>query len=136
MTIGLMHAVGSAEVVNEYLDDPLILANAHHAMTESRVTPWYRSTVEFDRQRTSQITAAINGWPAPRTASPAEALETAMLYDPELFRASIEIVALHALPETVFARPGIVQRVMALADIHEPPTPAGPTRDELLRMVA
>jgi len=136
MTIGLMHAVGTAEVVNDQLDDPLRLANAHDSMTESRVTPWYRSTVEFDRQRTSQITAAINGWPAPRASGPAEALETAMLYDPALFRAGIEIVALLALPETVFARPGIVERIMALADIHEPPTPAGPTRDELLRMVA
>jgi 2-polyprenyl-6-methoxyphenol hydroxylase-like FAD-dependent oxidoreductase len=136
MTIGLMHAVGTAEVVNAHLDDPPTLANAHDAMTESRVTPWYRSTVEFDRQRTSQITAAINGWPPPRRGGPAEALETAMLYDPELFRAGIEIVAVLALPETVFARPGMVERIVALADIHEPPTPAGPTRDELLRMVA
>jgi 2-polyprenyl-6-methoxyphenol hydroxylase-like FAD-dependent oxidoreductase len=136
MTIGLMHAIGTAEVVNEHLDDPLALAQAHHAMTESRVTPWYRSTVEFDRWRTSQITAAINGQSAPRSGGPAEALETAMLYDPALFRASMEIVGLLALPEAVFARPGIVKRIMALADIHEPPTPAGPSRDELLRMVA
>jgi 2-polyprenyl-6-methoxyphenol hydroxylase-like FAD-dependent oxidoreductase len=136
MTIGLMHAVGTAEAVNDYLEDPLILANAHDTMTESRVTPWYRSTVEFDRQRTSQITAAMHGQPALGCGGPAEALETAMLYDPALFRAGIEIVALLALPETVFARPGTVERIMALADIHEPPTPAGPTRDELLRIVA
>jgi flavin-dependent dehydrogenase len=136
MTIGLMHAVGTARVVNDHLDDPMALAKAHHAMTESQVTPWYRLTVEFDRLRTSQITAAINGQPAPRSSGPAEALETAMLYDPTLFRAGLEILALLALPRDVFARPGMVDRIMALADIHEPPTPAGPTRDELLRMVA
>jgi 2-polyprenyl-6-methoxyphenol hydroxylase-like FAD-dependent oxidoreductase len=136
MTIGLMHAVGTVEVVDTHLDDPLALAQAHHAMTESRVTPWYRSTVEFDRWRTSQIAAAINGQSAPRSSGPAEALETAMLYDPALFRAGMEIVGMLALREAVFGRPGIVERIMALADIHEPPTPAGPSRDELLRMVA
>jgi hypothetical protein len=136
MTIGLMHAAGTAEVVNDYLDDPRLLANAHDAMTESRVTPWYRVTVEFDRIRTSQITGAIQGREAPRTNHPAAALEIAMLYDPVLFRAGLEILALLALPRDVFARPGIVERVMGLADIHESPTPAGPTRDELLRMVA
>jgi 2-polyprenyl-6-methoxyphenol hydroxylase-like FAD-dependent oxidoreductase len=136
MTMGLMHALGTAEVVRHHLDDPLALARAQDAMTETRLTPWYRSTVEFDRARTAQIKAAIQGRPAPRPTGPGDALAVAMLYDAALFRASLEIVSLLALPREVLARPGVVGRIMELADIHEPVVPPGPSRDELLRMVA
>jgi hypothetical protein len=33
------------------------------------------------------------------------------------------------------ARPGVVDRVMELADIHEPMVPPGPSRAELVRML-
>jgi 2-polyprenyl-6-methoxyphenol hydroxylase-like FAD-dependent oxidoreductase len=66
ISMGLMHAQGTAEVVHQHLDDPLALARAHDAMSETRVTPWYRSTVAFDRQRTAQIQAAIHGRCVPR----------------------------------------------------------------------
>jgi hypothetical protein len=102
-------------------------------MTESRVTPWYSLTVEFDRTWTSQITAGIQGR---RVRGPSEALEVAMLHDATLFRSRSGNQSLLALPRDVFARPGILDRVMALADIREAPAPVGPDRDELLRMVA
>jgi 2-polyprenyl-6-methoxyphenol hydroxylase-like FAD-dependent oxidoreductase len=136
ITIGLMHAVGTAEVVRDHLDDPLSLAFAHDAMTEARVTPWYQSTVAFDRLRTAQIKAAIQGRPAPRPSGPAEALPIAMMHDATLFRAFLEINALLALPQEVMARPGIVDRIMSIADIQEPVPLPGPSRPELLRMLA
>jgi hypothetical protein len=44
--MGLMHAVGTVDVVGQHLDNTLVLALAHDSMTEKRVTPWYRNTVE------------------------------------------------------------------------------------------
>ncbi|MBV9328984.1 MAG: FAD-dependent monooxygenase [Chloroflexi bacterium] len=135
MTMGLMNAVGTAEVVREHLDSPLDLAFAHDNMTETKMVPWYRSTVEMDRIRTAQITAAIQGQPAQPAKGPGDALAVAMLYDASLFRAYLEITSLLALPREVFSRPGIVDRIMELADIHPPAEPPCPTREELVTML-
>jgi 2-polyprenyl-6-methoxyphenol hydroxylase-like FAD-dependent oxidoreductase len=135
MTIGLMHAVGTAEVVREHLADPVALALAQDSMTETRVTPWYRSTVEFDRLRTAQINAAIEGRCAPCRTSPGDLLPIAMMYDATLFRAFLEITSLLALPQEVLARPGVADRIMEIAGTHEPVIPPGPSRDELIRML-
>ncbi len=136
ITMGLIHALGTVEVVQEHLDDPLALALAHDSMTETRVTPWYRNTVETDRNRTAQIDAAIQGRSAPPPKDPSSALLVAMMYDPEIFRAFIEIFSLLALPEEVMARPGVIDRIMQVASGHEAVAPPGPTRDQLLRMLA
>jgi 2-polyprenyl-6-methoxyphenol hydroxylase-like FAD-dependent oxidoreductase len=39
ITMGLMHALGTVEVVRQHLDNPLALALAQDSMTETRVTP-------------------------------------------------------------------------------------------------
>ena len=64
LTMGLMHAAGTVEVVRDHLGDPLALAHGHDRMTQARMTPWYRNTVRFDRARKEQIDAAIEGLPA------------------------------------------------------------------------
>lgn len=61
--MGLMHAVGTARAIRDYIESPVDLALAHDAMTESRLAPWYTSTVKGDRVRTAQITEAIRGRP-------------------------------------------------------------------------
>jgi 2-polyprenyl-6-methoxyphenol hydroxylase-like FAD-dependent oxidoreductase len=136
ISMGLMHALGTLEVVQEHLDDPLALALAHDSMTEARVRPWYRNTVEFDRKRTAQIDATIRGRSTPRSEEPGGALAAAMMHDPELFRAYIEINSLLALPHEVLARPGMADRIREVAGANEAVAPPGPSRDELLRMLA
>jgi 2-polyprenyl-6-methoxyphenol hydroxylase-like FAD-dependent oxidoreductase len=136
MTMGLMHAVGTAEVIGEHGHNPVELALGHDAMTGSRLVPWYTSTVKGDRLRTGEITAAINGMPPPPVQGPGAALAVAMTHDATLFRAGLEIVSLLALPEEVFARPGVVDRVMELADVHPPVQPPCPSRAELVSMLA
>jgi 2-polyprenyl-6-methoxyphenol hydroxylase-like FAD-dependent oxidoreductase len=136
ISIGLMHALGTAEVVQAHLDDPLALALAHDAMTEAQVTPWYRDTVAFDRKRIAQIDAAIHGRNAPRPTGLDDALGVAMLYDADLFRAFIEITSLLALPREVMARPGVRDRIVDVAGAREAVVPPGPSRDELLHMLA
>ncbi len=136
ISMGLMHAVGTADVVRQHVeDDPIALARAHDCMTERRLVPWYRSTVAFDRTRMAQIHAAIEGRPAPPPRGPAEALPLAMQSDASLFRAGLEITSLLALPQEVLSRPGLAERILEVAELQAPAQPSGPSRQELLRML-
>ena len=139
ITLGLMHAAGTVDVVAEHLDNPLELARAHHSITETRVTPWYRNTVEIDRRRITRQNALIEGLPEPGPTGPAaqvsEALGVAMMYDGDLFRASLEIATVQALPQEVMARPGVVDRIMQVASTHEAVIPPAPSREGLLRIL-
>ncbi len=140
MTMGFIHAVGTVEVIGNHLGDPVALAAEHDRMTEDQVIPWYRATVEFDRARKAQLDAAIDGTPAPQPTGPAELLQqasaTAMLYDADIFRAMMEIITMQALPEQVFARPAFAGRVLAAAEGRDAFVPPGPSRAQLLGMLA
>ena len=140
MTMGLMHAAGTAEVIGGQLGDPVALAHAHDQMTTARVTPWYQNTVTFDRARKAAIDASIEGRPAPEPTGPAvmfqQAFGLAMLYDPDVFRSMMDIISMYALPEQVFARPGFAGRVAAAAEGNEPFAPPGPSRADLLKTLA
>ncbi|MBV8813436.1 MAG: FAD-dependent oxidoreductase [Verrucomicrobia bacterium] len=141
ITMGLMHAAGTVEVVQQQLANPLALALSHDCMTEARVAPWYRDTIEIDRRRLAGINAIIEGRPEPdQPADPraqtGKALSVAMMYDADLFRAGVELRSLLALPHEVMARPGMVDRILEVAGSHEAVLPPGPSRQELLGMLA
>jgi hypothetical protein len=72
----------------------------------------------------------------PARARVAKALSVAMMYDADLFRAANEIRSLLALPQEVIGRPGLVDRLMDVASTHQAVTPPGPSRKELLEMLA
>jgi len=141
ITIGLMHAVGTADVVQQHLDDPFELALSHDAMTETQVTPWYRNTIDIDRSRIAGVNAVIEGRPEPeQPADPraqiANALNVAMMYDADIYRAAAEMRSVMALPQEVMARPGMVDRILKVASTREAVNPPGPSRKELLGMLA
>ena len=144
ITMGLKHAAGTAGVIRDHLGDPLSLALAHDTMTETRVTPWYRNTVELDRARREQITASIEGRPAASPADPEtiaaaagrNALQVAMLHDADIFRAMCEIVTMLTLPQEVMGRPGLAERIREVAAEREAVTPPGPSRADLLNSLA
>jgi flavin-dependent dehydrogenase len=140
IAIGLMHALGTMEVVGHHLDNPLALALAQDSMTETRVTPWYRNTIEIDRAWIARFSALIEGRPEPQPTDPrarvAKALSIAMMYDADLFRAANEIRSLLALPQEVIGRPGLVDHIMEVASTHQSVTPPGPSRKELLEMLS
>ena len=127
------------EVVEQHLDNPLSLALAQDSMTETRVTPWYRNTIEIDRAWMARFNALIEGRPEPQPTDPrarvGKALSVAMMYDADLFRAANEIRSMLALPQEVLGRPGLVDRMMGVASTHEAVTPPGPSRKELLDML-
>ena len=140
MTIGLMHAAGTAEVIADHLGDPVTLALEHDRMTQDRVTPWYQNTLAFDRARKQEIDASIEGRPAPAPAGPMaqfrRAVGVAMLYDPDVFRGMMEFISMMALPEQVFTRDGFGARVTAAAEGHEAFVVPGPSRSDLLKALA
>ena len=102
-------------------DDPARLVDAFDEATERELTPWYRATVAFDRARLAEIDAIRSGAepPAPAPDDVAgrvrAALPLAMSRDPDVFRAGLEIASCLALPQEVFARPGLAQRVLEAA---------------------
>jgi 2-polyprenyl-6-methoxyphenol hydroxylase-like FAD-dependent oxidoreductase len=141
LALGLDHAARLRDTVRAHLDDPRELAEAWDAVTEAEFTPWYRATVATDRARLAEIDRLRRGEDAPpppadRAALARSRLAPAATRDPDLFRAFLEIVCCLTLPADVFARPGLVDRVLELTETGEPPAPPGPTREQLLALLA
>jgi 2-polyprenyl-6-methoxyphenol hydroxylase-like FAD-dependent oxidoreductase len=140
MTLGAMHAAGTADVVGEHLGDPLALALAHDEMTQARIMPWYENTVALDRARLAQLDAAAGRATAPPAGGPGahliRDLTVAMLYDADLFRAFVEFTGMLALPQEVLARPGLADRIAAVAAEHEELVIPGPTRADVLGILS
>jgi 2-polyprenyl-6-methoxyphenol hydroxylase-like FAD-dependent oxidoreductase len=139
IAMGLMHAAGATDVIRRHLGDPLALAHAHDQMTETRMTPWYRNTIELDRSRVARINAIIEGRPVPEPTDPAARIRDAFViatrHDADLFRAFAEITCLLTLPQEIMGRPGIVESIVEVASTHEAIAPPGPSRPEILRML-
>lgn len=141
ISTGLLHAVRLRDVVREHLDAPGRLAEALDDVTERDVAPWYRLQVSIDRARVASIDAAREGRPQPEVrdgqAKLFRALASAGPYDPDTFRAMLEVNACLTLPEGMFARPGMAERVLELAaqQTQLPAMPA-PDREHLLALLA
>jgi hypothetical protein len=82
------------------------------------------------------LDAGPGGRPADDAAAVGSALTVAMAYDPEAYRAFLDIIGVIALPQDVLARPGLVDKVLSIAESQPPPSAPGPSREELLRLVA
>jgi flavin-dependent dehydrogenase len=140
IALGLLHAAVTSEVVAKHLGDPRGLALAHDEVTQARLTPWYRHTIGLDRARAAEIQAEIEGVPLELSDDPAavvgRALPLAAVQDADVFRAFLEIVGVLTLPQEVLGRPGLRDKVLALAEGQQPPPVAAPSRTELLAMMA
>ncbi len=136
MTLGMMHAAGTVDVVLEHLGDPLALALAHDEMTQARIAPWYQNTIALDRARLAQLDAAAGRPATPPALGPGARamrdLTAAMLHDADLFRAFLEFNTMLALPQEVLGRPGLADRIAAVAAEHEAFVIPGPTRADVL----
>ncbi len=139
MSLGLMHARRLPAVVRSHLDDPAELAEAWDALTLEEMVPWYRGTVEEDRNRLREIEALRDGRarePASGPSSLREALTVAMFGDADLFRAFLEDrCSLKPLSETL-AEDGMAGRVLELAAGQERHPLPGPNREQLLALLA
>ena len=140
ISLGLAHAARLRDVARTELDDPKAFAAAWDAATERDLAPWYRATVAVDRARLAEIEALRAGRERPQPVElPAvlgAALIRAMPHDADIFRAFMDMASCLTLPSALFARPGFADRVLEVARQSDAPPPSGPTRDELLRLIA
>lgn len=140
VALGLAHAARLRDVARTDLDDPQGFALAWDQATEADLTPWYRATVAVDRARLVEIEAIRAGTEFPGPTQPAAALGAAlaraMAHDADAFRAFMEIVGCLTLPGAIFSRPGFADHVLDVAARHEAVPSPGPTRAELLRLIA
>jgi 2-polyprenyl-6-methoxyphenol hydroxylase-like FAD-dependent oxidoreductase len=139
ITLGFMQASRLRDVVRAHLDDPHRLAETWDRVTEAELTPWYRETVAEDRARMQEMSALREGRASAPPPGPRQALMAAMMHDGDLFRAFLMSRGCLAPLSEILARPEIRERVEELAPAHQgPPPPAfpGPTRQELLELVA
>jgi len=139
ISLGLLHARALREVVGSHLDDPLEFAEAWDAATEARMTPWYRETVEEDRERLREIDALREGLepaqPSDRPAVLRHALTTAAIFDPDLFRAYLDSRAVLKPLGQTFSEDGVADRTLEVAGENERLTLPGPSREELLALL-
>jgi hypothetical protein len=151
LSFALMHALVLRDSAREHLDEsPRRFTLAFDEATEREMTPWYRATQATDRRRLAEVHAIRDG----REVSPptdfagklGAGLPQAMLHDPDIFRAALEITNCVSLPQEVFTRPGIAERIVELADEHAANNGngdgrlsghlPGPSRQELLEIVS
>jgi 2-polyprenyl-6-methoxyphenol hydroxylase-like FAD-dependent oxidoreductase len=141
ITLGLKHAAGLREVVRDHLDgDPRGFAEAWDEVTERELTPWYRATIAVDRARRAEVEALREGREPPRppdeVAMLTRTLPSAMGRDADVFRAGMAIVGCLEHPSVVLARSGFAERIARLASADGAGPPSGPTREELLALLA
>ena len=139
MSLGMLHAQQLRDLVREEVEDPAQFALGWDARTETHLMPWYRETVGEDRTRLREVEALRRGEPPPRGDGPAAAiaaaLPAAIPNDPDVFRAFIETRACVTTFGEMLARPGMVERILALGREHEPVRPPGPDREQLLALL-
>jgi flavin-dependent dehydrogenase len=140
LSIGLMHAQRLRDVVRAELDDPYGFAQAWDAVTETELAPWYWHQLNTDRARLDEMDAVREGRAdAVQTVIPLppqyQAAGRAAAFDADVFRALLETVGCLALPDEVFARPGLWDKVLAAEPTERVAMP-GPTRDELVALLA
>ncbi|HVC69507.1 MAG TPA: NAD(P)-binding protein [Acidimicrobiales bacterium] len=140
ISMGFLHSLALRDTLRQTPgDDPVALMGAWSDVTEETVEPWYRATVAFDRHRLAEIDAEIRGEPY-RPGDPVwdigQGLRFAAGQDPDCLRAFLSIVGVLESAEEAVARPGVLEKVVALGDGWRHAARFGPSRRELLAMVS
>jgi flavin-dependent dehydrogenase len=139
-SIGMLQALLLRDTIRAVgLDDPWGFACSFHRATAEMVEPWYRDTLEGDRHRLAEIDALIGGGeyrPSDPNWEIGQALATAAFKDPDCLRGFVSVAMLLSRVADVAARPGLLDKVLALgAGWRGEPLPA-PSRGELLSNIA
>lgn len=136
LSIGMAHARVLREQVAGHGDDHASLARGLHEATEAECTPWVRMQIEMDAARVAAVEANREGREPPPVDETTKVVGTAMIHDPDIYRAFIEIVTCQTLPEEVFSRPGLLEKALAVAEGKDAFELPGPSREQLLELVS
>jgi 2-polyprenyl-6-methoxyphenol hydroxylase-like FAD-dependent oxidoreductase len=142
ISLGLRHAQLLRGFVRKMNGDPGATAREWDEITETHQTPWYRAQVAMDRARVAGMLAARDGRPEPEpapddvNAQMTKAFFTAFPHDADIFRAFLEVMGCLTTPEELLGRPGMFEKVISVADGKELMAMPGPSREELLALIA
>ena len=136
--MGLMHSEVLRNVLREHDAEPTELVLAFDAATRAVIGPWYDATVQNGQLRLAEMAAAVHGEPfAPEgPGAIAMALGRARSVDADAARWFSELLSCLTLPVELFSRPGVLARVMEIDAGNDHPSLPGPSRPELLALVA
>jgi len=111
ISVGIVHAQLLRRVVRDHLGDPAGFARAWDEGTEQQMASFYWNQIRADRTRLAEMTALREGRTWTPDSSLMSRLAAAAPYDADLFRAFLEIFTCLALPQDVFQRPAIREKI-------------------------
>lgn len=142
-SLALVQAGLLADAVAAHPGDAVARARAYEAACRHEVEPWYDLAVQTDATGADptgfSATGAEGGSSTSPQAKAMAALFVAGATDPVIGRALARLWNLLDTPADMAAQPEVVVRmavVMADPDAHPPPPRVGPTRRELLAILA
>lgn len=134
--LGLKQAVSLAEQIVVNLDRPAALAEAWNQQTQSEAQIWHAATVGIEKSRAAEVDALRQGQPDPFDPSDvaaafSRAFASASHYDTEVKAWYNELAGCYSLPMEVISRPGVMERILEVADAHPQYQTPGPNREQL-----
>jgi 2-polyprenyl-6-methoxyphenol hydroxylase-like FAD-dependent oxidoreductase len=139
-SMAVVHALALRDTIRAAgLDDPAAFQAAWAQATAASVEPWYRATLLFDRHRLAEIDAVIRGEPYTPEGPEwdmIQGLQFASGQDGDCLRALLSVFGLQQSPDDALAAPGVFDKVITLGAGWRDAPPLGPSRDELLSIVA
>jgi 2-polyprenyl-6-methoxyphenol hydroxylase-like FAD-dependent oxidoreductase len=139
-TLGFMHGVALRDTLRSTgLADPGAFSVAWAHATQSVVEPWYRATLDFDRHRLAEIDADIRGEPYEPEGDDWDIIQAILFaagQDPDCLRVALSVQGLVRSPEEIFADAALFEKVLTLGAGWRDAPPIGPSRGELLSIVA
>jgi 2-polyprenyl-6-methoxyphenol hydroxylase-like FAD-dependent oxidoreductase len=135
-SFALLHAVALRDLLREVpAEEPGKVVERWDETTEANLTPLYRDTLGYDQYRLAEIESLARGEAhddSDPVAAIRRALRIATPHDPEIIRARFRIGMFLGSPSEVLAEPGLLERVIQVAEGRpEWPFP-GPTRADLV----
>jgi 2-polyprenyl-6-methoxyphenol hydroxylase-like FAD-dependent oxidoreductase len=133
-SLAVVQALLLADALAEHPDDPHARATAYEAASAREVVPWFDVSVQMDR-----LGADPTGFAGGPEGKAMAAVFVAAATDPIIGRAMVRFWNLMALPTDFTADVELLARmaeVMANPDAYPIPPRVGPTRDELLDLLA
>ena len=137
LALALQGAIDLVELLDEYGEDQMGLAQALDNFVTRQVEPFYLDQATNDGRRLAELRHTLFGAPAPETAPLKDrvtfaALRAAMPFDAIVFRAFWRVMGMLAKPDDVYTDPDVVARTQdVLRSLDTAPTMTQPTRAEL-----
>jgi 2-polyprenyl-6-methoxyphenol hydroxylase-like FAD-dependent oxidoreductase len=139
-TLGLLQCLALRDTLRSTgVDDPASFSAGWAQSTDTMAEPWYRATLSYDRHRLAEIRAEMAGEayrPDGHDWDVLQSLQFASGSDPDCLRAVLSIFGLLRPIDEVLADPGLLDKAMAVGGGWRDAPLFGPSRNELLSIVA